>query len=72
MSPTTVIQGCAIVTMDAGRTEHRTGFVVVHGNRIRSVQAGAAPVIEGAHVVDGSGCVLTPGLVNTTTTSTSG
>lgn len=65
MSPTTVIQGCAIVTMDAGRTEHRTGHVVVDGNRIRAVQAGAAPVIEGARVVDGSGCLLTPGLVNT-------
>ena len=65
MNPTTVIKDCAIVTMDSGRTEHRTGYVVVRGNRIRSVQAGAAPVIEGARVVDGSGCVLTPGLVNT-------
>ena len=65
MNPTTVIKDCAIVTMDGGRTEHRTGCVVVRGNRIRSVQAGPAPVIEGARVVDGSGCVLTPGLVNT-------
>ena len=65
MNPTTVIKDCAIVTMDGGRTEHRTGYVVVRGNRIRSVQAGPAPVIEGALVVDGSGCVLTPGLVNT-------
>jgi len=65
VSPTTVIQGCAVVTMDADRTEHRTGYVVVDGNRISSVQAGAAPVIEGARVVDGTGCLLTPGLVNT-------
>ncbi len=65
MSQTTVIQDCAIVTMDAGRTEHRTGHVVVDGNRIRSVGAGAAPVIEGARVIDGTGCLLTPGLVNT-------
>lgn len=65
MSPTTVIQGCAVVTMDADRTEHRTGHVVVEGNRISSVQAGAASVIEGARVVDGTGCLLTPGLVNT-------
>ena len=65
MSRTTVIQGCAVVTMDADRTEWRTAHVVVDGNRIRSVQAGAAPVIEGARVVDGTGCLLTPGLVNT-------
>jgi cytosine/adenosine deaminase-related metal-dependent hydrolase len=51
--------------MDAGRTEHRNGHVVVDGNRIVSVAAGAAPVIEGARVIDGTGCLLTPGLVNT-------
>ncbi|MEO6145016.1 MAG: 8-oxoguanine deaminase [Dermatophilaceae bacterium] len=65
MSPTTVIQDCVVVTMDGDRSEHRTGHVVVEGNRISSVQAGAAPMIEGARVVDGSGCLLTPGLVNT-------
>ena len=65
MSPATVITGCAVVTMDADRTEHRTGHVVIDGNRISQVQAGAAPVIEGARVIDGSGCLLTPGLVNT-------
>lgn len=65
MSSTTVIAGCAVVTMDADRTEHRTGHVVVDGNRISLVQAGAPPVIDGARVIDGNGCLLTPGLVNT-------
>jgi cytosine/adenosine deaminase-related metal-dependent hydrolase len=65
VSSTTVIAGCAVVTMDADRTEHRTGHVVVDGNRISLVQAGAPPVIDGARVIDGNGCLLTPGLVNT-------
>jgi cytosine/adenosine deaminase-related metal-dependent hydrolase len=61
----TVIQGCAIATMDPGRTELSSGHVVISGNRIESVGAGPAPEVAGARVVDGSGCLLTPGLVNT-------
>jgi len=51
--------------MDAARTEHPTGYVVLHGNRITAVGAGPAPSIEGARRVDGRGCLVTPGLVNT-------
>ncbi len=61
----TVVDGCAVVTMDPTRTEHATGHVVVRGNLIESVGEGRAPVVEGAVVVDGRGCLLTPGLVNT-------
>ncbi|MBC7560628.1 MAG: 8-oxoguanine deaminase [Dermatophilaceae bacterium] len=61
----TVIAGCAITTMDPARTELPDGHVVIAGNRIESVGAGPAPRIAGARVVDGSGCLLTPGLVNT-------
>jgi cytosine/adenosine deaminase-related metal-dependent hydrolase len=61
----TVIQGCAVATVDRARTEHTTGHVVVSGNRIESVGTGPAPAGDGARVVDGSGCLLTPGLVNT-------
>jgi cytosine/adenosine deaminase-related metal-dependent hydrolase len=61
----TVIDGCAVVTMDAARTEHTTGHVVLHGNRITAIGAGPAPTVEGARRVDGRGCLATPGLVNT-------
>ncbi len=63
--PRTVIQGCAIATMDPARTELSDGYVVISGNRMVSVGEGPAPKVEGARVVNGSGCLLTPGLVNT-------
>jgi cytosine/adenosine deaminase-related metal-dependent hydrolase len=61
----TVIEGCAVVTMDGARTEYRSGHVVVRGNRIDLVGPGTAPRLDGATRVDGRGCLLTPGLVNT-------
>jgi 8-oxoguanine deaminase len=62
-----VVDGAYVVTMDAGRTEHAVGHVVVDGARVTSVGAGHAPAVDldGALVVDGSGCLVTPGLVNT-------
>jgi cytosine/adenosine deaminase-related metal-dependent hydrolase len=63
---TTVIDGCAIATVVAEGTEHALGHVVVEGNRITAVAAGPAPaVFADAHHVDGTGCLATPGLVNT-------
>jgi cytosine/adenosine deaminase-related metal-dependent hydrolase len=61
----TVVEGCTVVTMDAARTEHRVGHVVVEGSRFTAVGSGPAPRGDHASVVDGRGCVLTPGLVNT-------
>jgi cytosine/adenosine deaminase-related metal-dependent hydrolase len=61
----TVIQGCAIATMDPARSELSDGHIVISANRIEAVGEGPAPRIAGARVVDGSGCLLTPGLVNT-------
>ena len=64
----TVVQGCAVATVDARMTEHADGHVVVEDGRIAAVGAGPAPAaaVEGAdRVVDGRGCLLTPGLVNT-------
>ncbi|GGO44347.1 8-oxoguanine deaminase [Streptomyces daqingensis] len=62
-----VIENCAVATVDAHDTEHAAGHVVVAGNRIESVGAGAAP--EGltgvVRRVDGTGHLVTPGLVNT-------
>jgi cytosine/adenosine deaminase-related metal-dependent hydrolase len=64
-APVTIIDGCAVVTMDPARTEHSTGHVVVRGNRILAAGPGPAPARPGAAIVDGRGCLVTPGLVNT-------
>jgi cytosine/adenosine deaminase-related metal-dependent hydrolase len=60
-----VIDGAAIATVDSAGTEYASGHVVVDDGRIITVGGGPAPTVEGARVVDGSGCLLTPGLVNT-------
>ena len=65
MSPVTVIAGCHVVTMDDDRAEYADGHVVVQGNRITAVGEGSPPELPGARLVDGAGCLLTPGLVNT-------
>ncbi|MEV6286143.1 8-oxoguanine deaminase [Kribbella sp. NPDC051770] len=62
---TTVVESAAVVTLDPHRREFTTGHVVVQGNQIVAVGAGPAPAYEGARVVDGRGCVVTPGFVNT-------
>jgi cytosine/adenosine deaminase-related metal-dependent hydrolase len=63
-----VITGAAIATVDAADTEHDSGHIVVENGRITAVGSGPAPreaLPEGARVVDGAGCLATPGLVNT-------
>ncbi len=66
MDQVTVIAGCAIATVDERRTEYSRGYVVVRGNRIEAVGEGDAPEADaGARRIDGRGCLLTPGLVNT-------
>ncbi|MHA6782195.1 8-oxoguanine deaminase [Pseudonocardia saturnea] len=73
-SSTTVIEGAHVVTVTG--EEFAGGHVVVEGNRITAVGPGPAPeaLVRGnggrgdrfrARVVDGRGCLLTPGLVNT-------
>jgi cytosine/adenosine deaminase-related metal-dependent hydrolase len=67
---TIILDGCAIATMDAGRAEHASGHVVISGNHIIAVGPGsarAAPAAADASVrrVDATGCLATPGLVNT-------
>ena len=62
----TVLQGCAVATVDEAGTEYADGHVVVDGNLIVAVGEGpASGVTEGDVVVDASGCLATPGLVNT-------
>ena len=61
-----VIDGCAVVTMDGARAEYAVGHVVVDGARITAVGEGRAPRdLDDATYVDGTGCLATPGLVNT-------
>ncbi|WP_112238351.1 8-oxoguanine deaminase [Kribbella monticola] len=63
-----VIESAAVVTLDRERRELTTGHVVVDGNRIVAVDPGPAPssfLRSGARVVDGRGCLVTPGFVNT-------
>ncbi|MGW3623064.1 8-oxoguanine deaminase [Streptomyces sp. NPDC000880] len=62
-----VIENCAIATVDANDTEYASGHVVVAGNKIESVGAGKAPegLEDVARRIDGTGHLVTPGLVNT-------
>jgi cytosine/adenosine deaminase-related metal-dependent hydrolase len=62
-----VIENCSIATVDANDTEYASGHIVVADNRIESVGAGKAPAgLENvARRVDGTGHLVTPGLVNT-------
>jgi 8-oxoguanine deaminase len=61
----TVIEGCAIATVDPARTEHRAGHLVIDGDRIVAVGEGAAPdALPDARRIDGRGLLATPGLVN--------
>jgi cytosine/adenosine deaminase-related metal-dependent hydrolase len=57
-----IIEGAHVVTVTGD--EYPDGHVVVEGNRITAVGTGRAE--RGDHtVVDGRGCLLTPGFVNT-------
>jgi cytosine/adenosine deaminase-related metal-dependent hydrolase len=55
-----------VATCDGAGSEHADGHVVVEDGRVVSVGAGSAPAqLRDGTVVDGSGCLLTPGLINT-------
>ncbi|MGE5826977.1 MAG: 8-oxoguanine deaminase [Micromonosporaceae bacterium] len=60
-----VIEDAAIATVDSAGTEHARGHLIAEGGRIVAVGAGPAPDGPDGQRVDGSGCLLTPGLVNT-------
>ena len=59
-----LIDGCAIATVDAAGTEHAEGWILVDGDRISALGAGAPPPADGARRIDGRGLLATPGLVN--------
>ena len=61
-----VLNGCHVVTMNTARDEHPSGYVAIDGQRIAG--AGALPVpgrLAGARQLDATGCLATPGLINT-------
>jgi cytosine/adenosine deaminase-related metal-dependent hydrolase len=62
-----LIENCAIATVDADDTEYANGWILVSDGRIAALgDSTAAPsVAEGTGRIDGTGCLATPGLVNT-------
>ena len=63
-----LIENGYLATVDAQGTEFTAGHLVTQGNRIVAVGAGPAPAewaARATRTVDASGCLLTPGLVNT-------
>jgi len=64
----TVLSGCHVLTMNPERAEYSAGHVVIEGDRITAVGSGPlrdADGHPGARWVDATGCLATPGLVNT-------
>jgi cytosine/adenosine deaminase-related metal-dependent hydrolase len=63
----TVVEGCAIATMDDDRRELEDGHLVLDGGRIAAVGPGPAPEDrrrDAERRIDGHGLLATPALVN--------
>jgi cytosine/adenosine deaminase-related metal-dependent hydrolase len=61
-----IIENCAVATVDAAGTEWGDAHVVVDGDRIVAVGPGhAGRYHRSLRRIDGTGCLVTPGLVNT-------
>jgi cytosine/adenosine deaminase-related metal-dependent hydrolase len=61
-----ILGGCHVLTMNPQRDEHPGGHLVVDGDRITEVGPGQGEARRaGDRWLDASGCLATPGLVNT-------
>ncbi|MDG4788386.1 8-oxoguanine deaminase [Micromonospora sp. WMMD1102] len=61
-----VIENCAVATVDPAGTEYSDGHLVLDQGRIVAVGPGHAPRYHRpVRRIDGTGCLATPGLVNT-------
>jgi cytosine/adenosine deaminase-related metal-dependent hydrolase len=60
-----VVEGAYVVTNDGARSEYDGGHVVVEDNLIVAVGPGPAGDDHSGRRVDGTGCLVTPGFVNT-------
>ncbi|MBV9821772.1 MAG: 8-oxoguanine deaminase [Actinobacteria bacterium] len=62
-----VLEGGHVATVDAAGTEYPSGHVVIDGSVLVAVGPGPASeeLRDGAQVLDVTGCLVTPGLVNT-------
>jgi cytosine/adenosine deaminase-related metal-dependent hydrolase len=60
---TLTLTNARILTMDAGLTEYRNGWIRIEGNRIAALGEGAAPSHAG-EMIDMGGDVVMPGMVN--------
>jgi cytosine/adenosine deaminase-related metal-dependent hydrolase len=69
MPDTLIIEDCHVATVDAAGREYPAGHLVAEQGRIVAVGPGPVPpgLANGATRIDGSGLLLTPGLVNTHT-----
>jgi cytosine/adenosine deaminase-related metal-dependent hydrolase len=61
---TLVIDGAAIATVDSAGTEYASGHLVAVDGVITAVGPGAFEGSRDVQRIDGTGCLLTPGLVN--------
>ncbi|WP_344886696.1 8-oxoguanine deaminase [Nonomuraea antimicrobica] len=61
--PTLIIENVHVAPVNGPEIE--SGYLRIEGDRIAEVAAGPAPEIPGATRIDGTGCLATPGLVNT-------
>lgn len=65
-APRTIIEGGAVVAVDDAGTEHAEGHVIIDGEHIAAVGPGSAPPQSAPFTrIDATGCLLTPGLINT-------
>jgi imidazolonepropionase-like amidohydrolase len=63
LSPLVILTGARIMT--ANGAIHERGYLIMAGGRIEALGPGDPPSTEGAHVIDASSMVITPGLIDT-------